>query len=892
MADLLSRKTLPDFVKSVDNQLNPGILCREPSWLIRTIAKVCSGKLHLDDDAVKMIRELSADSLVVYALKYPTWYNFHYLRMRLAAIGLTAPCFLLGNLDYIQYRVWKAQSPYIRRSGNSRSRASLNTTLSKEIIQDLLRRKATGALFLEDKETSLDLKLDPGHDPISVLLEAQSGLSESIFIVPVFFLYDRVPRRKNHGFREMLLGDPDQPGLAQRIMLALRKWTVPELLVASPVKLNAGLEKLRSSESGKGLPLKIRSDLIENIDKRIRVNRGPDKLSLTDIKQRILQDKFVRLSIREFAVTEQTSEEKARQKAEAIIDEIAADENIQIYHHFYYIFKTILDVVFKRLDYRKSDFSCLKRANEKNSLIFISCHKSHFDYLIHGYVSFVNQMPVPYMAAGRNLMFWPVGQVLRKGGAFYMRRSFKDLPLYKGLFAAYVRVLLRNNININFYVEGGRSRTGKFLQPKIGMLGFMLDEVFKGQAYDLTFIPTYVGYDQIPEAKSYLRELRGHEKCKESFLSFLRSIKILGAKYGTAFLRFHEPVSFRNFLALRGDTRPLAEMTSVERRSLIRDFAFYLMTCINASSVVTTTDLVAASLVCHGASEVKETEFINAMNLLNAGVRHNGIEVSDSLTDLSKGYEQSLESFKSKKFIYFIDESKHGKPRYVFNEAHRMDLIFHKNSLLNCLWAASALATVILSQNGGEPIANKDVFRNFRFLKRLLYKEFVYNPLIDDIALFNLTIEFFAKHGLVRRMISIGCVEVRDDVGLGIFEGLMFDILRVYIACAAALDNMTSETCSERDLMKLSTIAAQDLHLFSPGQECVLPVVTIKNALKGFAHIKAVEFDNKTKNVRCGRVSAAQTLLSNFFPKRLEKFHGVRASRQSAPNRLIVEVQA
>ena len=126
----------------------------------------------------------------------------------------------------------------------------------------------------------------------------------------------------------------------------------------------------------------------------------------------------------------------------------------------------------------------------------MSCHKSHLDYLLVGYLAFVNQMAIPYMAAGKNLSFWPVGPVLRNAGGFFIRRTFKGLGLYPHVFAAYLKVLVKEKVNINFYIEGGRSRTGKLLPPRVGMLAFLLQSVKEGSVKDLTFVPTFVGYDQ------------------------------------------------------------------------------------------------------------------------------------------------------------------------------------------------------------------------------------------------------------------------------------------------------------------------------------------------------------------------------------------------------------
>ncbi|MFH0960843.1 MAG: 1-acyl-sn-glycerol-3-phosphate acyltransferase, partial [Pseudomonadota bacterium] len=538
MTHQLSRRTVPPFLKSGKFRGIPGLLDREPSRLMKGLVGILSSRVIIDDQAVKLLRELSKSGPVVYALKYPSYYDLQYIRMRLAALGLPLPSFLLGGSASLRNFIFKAARLFKRRADYKSSEKDSNAGSDLDSMLEIFACGGAGVFFLIDEGSTRDRYLTPEHDPISMLIEAQGRIPEPIAIVPVSILYYRRQPRQLTPFWETLLGDPDRPGAIQRMLIWLRKWASPELLVGAPVHLIAEFEEFGSDKAWEDLPFEIRRDLIENINDRIRVNRGPQKLSRMEIKERVLKDPRMQKAVSESATSDKTSEESARKKAEDYVDEIAADQRIQMIHFLYYVLRVLFKRVFERLDVRESDFAELKKSSGNNSLIFVSCHKSHFDYLLVGYVLFTNQMPLPFMAAGKNLSFWPVGYILRRGGGFFIRRSFRGLLLYTRVFSSYVQVLLKEKININFYIEGGRSRTGKFLQPKIGMLGFILDTVFEGDVDDLTFVPTYVGYDLNPEEKSYLQELRGREKQKESFFSFLESRKVLKTKYGAAYVRF------------------------------------------------------------------------------------------------------------------------------------------------------------------------------------------------------------------------------------------------------------------------------------------------------------------------------------------------------------------
>jgi glycerol-3-phosphate O-acyltransferase len=864
MTDLLSRKTVPDFLKAPQFRGIPGLLDREPSWLTQQIAKILSPRVKVDDEAANLMRELAKDGPIVYALKYPTYYDLQYLRMRMAAMGLPAPCFLLGGPGSLRSYMFRAARLFRGASKLSGENGPAHFGLDAEIVKDIFLNRGAGSFFLIDEAATRDRYVSPEHDPINILIEAQSKIPEPIAILPVFLLYDRRQRRQITPFWETMLGDYDQPGVINRVLMAFRKWTLPELLVGEPVHLIAEFEEFGSGKSWEDLPFEIRRELIENINDRIRVNRGPEKLSRTEIKERVLQDPRVQKAVSESAESDKTTEEKTRRKAESYVDEIAADQRLQMIHFLYYVLNWLFNKVLERLDHRESDFSVLKKANEKNSLIFVSCHKSHLDYLTVGYLLFTNQMPLPFMAAGKNLSFWPVGHILRRGGGFFIRRSFKGLLLYTRVFASYVQVLVKEKINVNFYIEGGRSRTGKFLQPKVGMLGFLLDIFFDGAVDDLTFIPTYVGYDQVPEEKSYLQELRGKEKQKESFFSFLESRKILQTKYGAAYVRFHEPVSFKEFVLKRDKGETGADLTSAERRQLVEDFAFYLMTGISEASVITFSELAAAGLVCPGSSLVSRSVFLDAVALLGNGLRYHGIEISRSASDLVRGCDHAIERFRSRKFVELEGEAETEQPTYAINETRRVNLEFYKNSLVNCLWAPALLATVILDENNDSSISRELVWKQFNNLKELLNKEFIFDPLVNDQDLVDQNIEFFEKQDCIRSNTAGKSFEIKNETALRVFAGLLSDILRVYRSCAAALSKMGEETLSERDFIKLAVKTAGESDFFPSPDNITMSTVTVRNALSEFTKLRVAEFSQARKKVKRGKIDPKEVLKFNI----------------------------
>jgi glycerol-3-phosphate O-acyltransferase len=162
-------------------------------------------------------------------------------------------------------------------------------------------------------------------------------------------------------------------------------------------------------------------------------------------------------------------------------------------------------------------------ASRSLPIVFLPCHKSHVDYLVVSYVLYSVGIALPHIAAGENLNLWGIGSLLRSNGAFFIKRQFKNDKLYYAVVQAYLRYLLVNGHNIEFFIEGGRSRTGKLLPPKFGFLKFCLDVVLEKLVEDVLIVPVSIGYDKVIETSSYVNEMLGTPKEKESIAQLIKT---------------------------------------------------------------------------------------------------------------------------------------------------------------------------------------------------------------------------------------------------------------------------------------------------------------------------------------------------------------------------------
>ncbi|KAI9675938.1 MAG: hypothetical protein M1829_003176 [Trizodia sp. TS-e1964] len=274
-------------------------------------------------------------------------------------------------------------------------------------------------------------------------------------------------------------------------------------------------------------------------------------------------------------------------------------------------------------------------AKDKHSIIFLPCHRSHIDYVSLQLICYRLGLALPTVVAGENMNFPLVGQFLQNAGAMYIRRSFKNDVLYTTLVQSYVDTILQKGHNFECFIEGGRSRTGKLLPPKFGILNFILDSVLSGRVTDALVCPVSTQYDKVIETENYVGELLGIPKKKENLLDFLSASSVLSLKLGRVDVRFHEPWSLKQFVVdqLNRLTKPtsviLKGSISPELRiRLLRTMGYRVLSDINAVSVVMPTALIGTVLLTLRGRGVGKTELVRRVDWLCDRVRAKGGRVA------------------------------------------------------------------------------------------------------------------------------------------------------------------------------------------------------------------------------------------------------------------------
>jgi glycerol-3-phosphate O-acyltransferase len=274
--------------------------------------------------------------------------------------------------------------------------------------------------------------------------------------------------------------------------------------------------------------------------------KGPRLMHRHQMFTALMANPSIKRMISDEAKSKKVSKDKIQKQALDIMNEIAGDYTVS----WVRLGERILHWLWNRLysNIKVNNAQVLRKlAQDGHEIIYVPCHRSHMDYLLLSYVILQEGLVMPRIAAGINLNFWPAGNVFRKAGAFFIRRSFGSNRLYSTIFREYISLLFERGYSVKYYTEGGRSRTGKVLSPKTGMLAMTIQSLLRGIDRPLTLVPVYLGYEHVMEVGTYHKELNGSKKKGESFVGVLKAIKNL-RNYGNGYVNFGEPMNINDFL--------------------------------------------------------------------------------------------------------------------------------------------------------------------------------------------------------------------------------------------------------------------------------------------------------------------------------------------------------
>lgn len=323
----------------------------------------------------------------------------------------------------------------------------------------------------------------------------------------------------------------------------------------------------------------------------------PDRQALF---KRLLASKAIEKVVAEEAASRDVPIEKVRKEAIDMMEEIAADFSYSLIKHG----ERFLGWLWNRL-YQGLNINNAKRvrklAQDGHEIVYVPCHRSHMDYLLLSYVLYREGMVPPHIAAGINLNFFPAGPIFRHGGAFFIRRSFKGNRLYSTVFREYLAELFAKGYSVEYFSEGGRSRTGRLLPAKTGMLSMTIQAMLRGLNRPVTLVPVYIGYEHVMEVGTYAKELQGKRKEKENVGQVLRTLRKL-RNLGQGYVNFGEPIPLNHYLnehvpEWHKDIDPIEPQRPQWLNPVVNDLAVKMMTHINDAAATNALTLAGVALL-------------------------------------------------------------------------------------------------------------------------------------------------------------------------------------------------------------------------------------------------------------------------------------------------------
>jgi glycerol-3-phosphate O-acyltransferase len=666
------------------------------------LLKLFYSGIKVDQEQTETIRQLDENAIVVYVSKFKSYFEFLLYNSRYRREDLPYPRI---GFDYKVY-LWQPFSRILKillaRLDFIIRHRSLPDPYERGYFKKELINGRSGFLSLVGKKGFYRRFIKARTDPIQFLIETQKSVDRPIYLVPQLIFFSKTAPREIPTLVDILFGPEDKPGTLRRLITLFKNPGKVFVEVSKPLNLQSYLQstdlRLQSTEYQS---LALRRDLLIQLNRHRQSITGPVRKSKQELKESILTNVRLQEYMVGYAESRKIPIHEVRRKADGYIEEIAANYKPAFIKIAAVIVGWITRNMFDGVAVNYRVLNQVKQKARRGPLLLIPCHKSHIDYLILDYVLYNNNMQVPHIAAGNNLSFWPMGPIFRSGGAFFLRRSFGGAVLYSKVFAEYVHKLLQEGYNIEQFIEGGRSRTGKLLMPKLGLLSILINAYKNGACDDMLIVPIYIGYDRIVEEKSYLHELGGGQKESENILQVIQARKFLKKRYGKIYIQFHEPISLNKLQRIYD--RPLAEMNSKEQNRLIRDLGYQVINAINRVTVVTPHAIVASAILNFATDSFSFSELLAVNEIYLKYLSAQNAKMADTLiSDHLRVFEQVVDLYCQRKFIEPLAKGKENKAtekHFLINESRRLNLEYYKNNCIAFFIPAAYTAMAILEKD-------------------------------------------------------------------------------------------------------------------------------------------------------------------------------------------------
>jgi glycerol-3-phosphate O-acyltransferase len=605
---------------------------------------------------------------------------------------------------------------------------------------------ATSVIFLERFADFWGDRIDRRiSSPLRQLVRAVSGdATLDVDLIPVSVFWGRAPQHERSWLRVLLAETWDRVGRFRRFLSVIVNGRNLFVQFGEPIVLRSLVEA--GADPSRAVR-RVNRALRTALSRQRAAAIGPDLSHQRTIATQVLRTAAVRRAMRDEMGAKQLSRPQVLKLAQGYTAEIASNYS----HVIVAILARLLRWFWTRLydGVELHHFEQLQKISEGNEVVFVPCHRSHIDYLLLSYTIYFKGYAVPHIAAGINLNMPVVGGILRRGGAFFMRRSFKGNTLYTMVFMKYLGLMMARGHSIEYFIEGGRSRTGRLLQPKTGMLSMTVRSYLRDPRRPVVFLPVYFGYERLVEGKTYVGELSGKPKEKESIIGMLRTLPALRKKFGKVHVSFGEPLRLEDVLVKFAPQRQPGTPEREERPawlgSAVNHLAGRIMTNINSAACATPINLLALALLATPRQSMIASDLSRQIELYASLLRQYPYSPLVAITDLD-----GASMIKHGERMGVLERLPHPLGDIIrMNEENSVLMTYFRNNVLHLIAMPSLIACCFLNNR---TMTTSDIqrlmWRIYPYARDELFLRWEESE-VDEVVLE--TLDDLANHGLLER---------------------------------------------------------------------------------------------------------------------------------------------
>jgi len=703
----------------------------------------------LEAETVDRLRAHEAAGSVVYVMRYASRLDYFLFNTLFVREGLRLSAFANGLSFYYYAPLVRGLTNWVRRRrllGAARREADRQRALAKagEVVETgqsmFLFLRTAG---LRDVLRGREAAIEEGRREAELLGEIVHRARASgkpVALVPLALFWRKGPRGRGR-FLNLSYGGPTRPTDLAKVASFLITYRDLSIKVGAPITISQFLER-RSAQPDDVVARKLRRAILLFLAREERAVQGPVLRPRHRVQEIVLRDPRVETAIalrRESGITP----EAARAQAEKMFREIAANMNST----FLAALALVATAVIRRL-FHRIEANGLERVAEwakRQPVVLVPSHRSYFDFVLLSWMFYQNHLMPPHIAARENMAFGPFGFLFRRAGAFFLRKTFDD-DLYKAVFRSYVAYLVREGFTQEFFIEGGRSRTGKSLAPRMGMLSWNIQGFIDSGRRDLLFVPVAITYERLVEEGSMVEELEGATKKDESVLGLMRARKLLRRRFGSVFVNFGEPLSLgrvlepkRELFLGQDDTEKLDA-----RHHFTDRLGHDLVERINLAMVANATSVAACVLLAETQPGLFRSQLAERMHQIVELLRLQDVRLTPALAADDPDFQVSID-FLLRLGLVKAETDPRGEIVY-YEERDRRALDVYRNVLFHFLVAPSLMARPLLA--GTTQAALR---RDLDFWLDLLYREFYAPRAIVRAAQVEAFLDHFERLGAIER---------------------------------------------------------------------------------------------------------------------------------------------